>query len=113
MIFCSCTCKLPNFDPAFFLNNLINLPRDTIYLFDSPNIAWYAMEQLFNDVGNKHAPLRSMRVRGDQSQWMSIEIQEAVKIHEKLKQEALKNNLQSNFLKPDNAVFNPDTITGL
>ena len=79
MIFCNRTCKLPrskpkvlnvrsfkNFNPTAFQDNLRNLPWDIIHLFDSPEDAWFAMEQLLADIGNKHAPLRTMRVRSDQ-----------------------------------------------
>ena len=82
MIFCNCTCKLPrskpkavnvhsfkNYNPTAFQDELRNLPWDIIYLFDSPDDAWFAMEKLLVDVGNKHAPLRTMRGHGDQPQW--------------------------------------------
>ena len=44
-------------------------------------------------VGTKHAPLRTMRVRGDQSQWMTEEIRTAMKISNYLKNKLQRNKL--------------------
>ena len=110
MIFCNRTCKLPrskpkvlnvrsfkNFNPTAFQDDLRNLPWDIIYLFDSPDDAWFAMEQLLSDVGNKHAPLRTMRVRGDQPQWMTDEIRIAMKTRDYPKHKASKDKLEKDW----------------
>lgn len=51
-----------------FVEDLPSLPWDTIYLFDSPEDAWFAMVELLQDIGNKHAPVCTMRA------WLAISL---------------------------------------
>ena len=108
MIYCNRPCKQPrlkpkvlnvrsfkNFDPLGFVSDLRNLPWDTIYLFDSPEDAWFAMQDFLKDIGNKCAPLRSIRVHGSQPPWMTDEIRQAIKSCDAMKRKADKG-------KPDN-----------
>ena len=44
-------------------------------------------------VCNKHAPLRTMRVRGDQTQWMTEEIRTAIKTCDNLKHKLQRNKV--------------------
>ena len=56
------------------------------------------MEKLLVDVGNKHAPLRTMRVRGDQPQWMTDEIRIAMKTRDYLIHKASKDKLEKEWI---------------
>ena len=103
MIYCNRSCKLPrskpkalnvrsfkNFDPLAFVSDLRKLSWDTIYLFDSPEDAWFAMQDLLKDIGKKHAPLRSIRVCSSQPLWMTDEICQMMKLHDAMKRKAVK-----------------------
>lgn len=92
MIYCNRSCKIPKDEPKIikvrsfnkfecdaFLADLETLPWGTIYMFDSPDDAWFAIEELLTDVCDKHAPLRTMRVKGLQPPWMNGEILQSIK----------------------------------
>lgn len=64
-----------------------------IYLFESPEDAWFAMEELLKDIGDKHAPCSTMRVRGSQPPWVTNEIRQSIKSHDIMKRKAVKDKL--------------------
>ena len=104
MIFCNRTCKRPRpkpkvikvhsfkgFDQSACITDLESQPWDTIYLFHSPDDAWFGMETFLRDVCLKHAPLRTIRVRGSQPGWMSDQIRSMMKERDKKKCKACKS----------------------
>ena len=56
------------------------------------------MEKLLVDVGTKHAPLHTMRVRGDEPQWMTDEIRIAMKTRDYLKHKTSKDKLEKDWI---------------
>lgn len=106
MIFCNRTCKRPRPKPKVIkvhsfkgfaqsacITDLESQPWDTIYLFDNPDDAWFGMETFLRDVCLKHAPLRTMRVRGSQPGWLSDQIRSMMKERDKMKRKACKSKL--------------------
>ena len=92
MIYCNRTYKLTRarpkvinvrsfkgFDSSAFVADLESQSWETAYLFENPDDAWFAVETFLKDVGNKHAPLRTLRVSGSQPQWMSDNIRHSMK----------------------------------
>ena len=111
MVFCNRTCKLPRpkpkvikvhsfkgFDPSACVTDLQNQPWDTVYLFECPGDAWFAVETFLKDVCIKHAPLRTLRVRGSQPPWMSDLIRSSIKERNKLKRRAIKSKLDQDWV---------------
>ena len=58
--------SLKNFNTESFLTDLNTVPFGTVMsVFDDVNDKLYAFESLFNDVVNKHAPLKQVHLRGN------------------------------------------------
>ena len=61
-------------------------------LFFAASVHWFSSYYYWLFC-NKHAPLRTMRVRGDQTQWMTEEIRTAMKTCGYLKHKLQKNKV--------------------
>ena len=57
------------FDIDKFLNDLKNVPWSTAYIYDDVDDLWHHWAKLYNEVLDKHAPIKKKRVRGDQLPW--------------------------------------------
>ena len=86
------------FDPPAFVADLQSQPWDTVYLFDSPEDAWFGMEMFLKDVCNRHAPLRTLRVRGTQPSRMSDKIRLSMKQRDSMKRKAVKSKLDQDWI---------------
>ena len=73
------------FDQSACITDLESQPWDTIYLFDSPDDAWFGMETFLKDVCLKFAPLRTLWVCRSQRGWMSDQIRSMMKERDKMK----------------------------
>ena len=65
------------------------------------------MQNLLKHIGNKHAPLRSIRVRGSQPPWMTDEIRQTMKSRDAMKRKAVKtksDNVWNAFKRLRNTV---------
>ena len=58
-----------------FVADLKNAPWPDLKNFDDINDAWGAWKNVFLSVIDKHAPIRTMRVRNIPSQWLNPELQ--------------------------------------
>ena len=63
--------KLKNFNSDRFCNDIFLQSWDDIYCHDNPNDMWDAWKKLFFSCVDKHAPLRTKRVRSCKSPWIS------------------------------------------
>ena len=63
-----------NFDPDVFRNDLELMPWDTISSICNPNDKWKCWKQMFDTVANRHAPLRTRRVKNKDSPWLTSQI---------------------------------------
>ena len=106
MVFCNRTCKrarpklkvikvhsFKGFDQSACITDLESQPWDMVYLFDSPDNAWFGMDTFLNDVCLKFAPLRTLRVCGSQPGWMPDQIRSMMKERDKMKRKACKSKL--------------------
>jgi len=62
------------FNDEAFLSELNEVPWETAYIFDDVDDLWDHWAKLYNEVLDKHAPLKKKRVRGDQLPWMTPEL---------------------------------------
>ena len=68
------TRSFKNFNSSFFIQELQSLPWGDIEFLDSPDEMWDVWKQLFTSVANKHAPLKTKRVRHKVSPWLTPDL---------------------------------------
>ena len=88
--------KYKHFVPASFLEDiLINLQHGVfqpiLATFD-PDLAATLFSKTFGEILNKHAPLKTYQVRNNYVPWVSEETQIKMKLRDKMKAEASKDN---------------------
>lgn len=75
-----------NFDTFKFLEDLEQIPWNTVHIFENIDDVLDAWTDLFISIVDKHAPLKTHRIKKDhQPGWISPEILEAIKQRDKLK----------------------------
>ena len=60
-----------NFDSTKFRNDICSQEWDSVKMFDNPNGMWYHWKNIFLGIVDKHAPLRSKRVRASNAPWIT------------------------------------------
>ena len=98
-----------HFDADSFRNDIILQDWDYIKTLSEPNQMWHAWKKIFNNVVDRHAPLRTKRVRGSKAPWITIELKELMHQRDFLKIRAIQSkNPQdwSAFKKARNTVNN-------
>ena len=63
--------RFKNFDPTKFRNDICSQDWDRVKMFDNPNDTRYDWKNIFLGIVDKHAPLRSKRVRASKSLWIT------------------------------------------
>ena len=66
------------FDIDKFLNDLKTVPWSTAYIYDDVDDLWHHWAKLYNEVLDKHAPIKKKWVRGDQLPWITPQIQREI-----------------------------------
>ena len=56
----------------------------------NPNHMWHAWKTTFMNVVERHAPLRTKRVRNSKSPWISVELKQRMRERDFLKTKAIK-----------------------
>ena len=57
-----------------------------------PNVMWLKWRNVFTTIAEKHAPLRTRRVRSQHTQWLTSEIKKEMNHRDYLKQKATRTN---------------------
>ena len=83
------------FRSSDFLNDLSQVPWETVAQHDNPNVCWQIWITLFLQILDLHAPLRCMRVRGNSIPWTSSYIRNLMKQRNFYKKRAIKYNAQN------------------
>ena len=73
--------KFKNFNSLSFRNDISQQRWDNIYHYDNPNDMWEAWKGLFLECVDKHAPLRTKRVRSRKSPWITPRLKK--RLHER------------------------------
>ena len=79
------------FDIHKFLNDLKTVPWSTAYIYDDVDDLWHHWAKLYNEVLDKHAPMKKKRVRGDQLPWITPQIQREISRRNRLFKKHAKN----------------------
>ncbi len=81
-----------NFNSSSFRNDICQQNWDIIMNFDNPNDMWHVWKDTFNSVAEKHAPLRTKRVRASKSPWITPELKRRMHQRDVLKIKASRSN---------------------
>ena len=89
---------LKNVNTDELLQDLKCTPWDAVFVFDDINDVLSLKEAMFNDVLDRHIPLKSKRVkRPNQPVWMTKEILHSMKTRDKLLKKARNSNLPKDW----------------
>ena len=95
-----------NFNASEFIDD-VSLFLSSMNYEDSLETLWHIFKEGFKDISNKHAPLRSYRVKANSQPWISQDIVNLMKERDKLYKEAIStdnDNLYSVYRKTRNYV---------
>ena len=81
-----------NFNDADFINSLKTKDWDIVTRFSDVNSAWAAWFDMFNEVCNKHAPIREKKIRGYLPEWVTTDFLKLTKDKEFYYDKAHKTN---------------------
>ena len=98
-----------HFNREKFRNDIASQDWDCINRFSDPNDMWNVWKELFLTIANKHAPLRTIRVRARGSPWITSELKKQMRDRDALKVKAIQSrdpNDWLNFKKQRNIVNN-------
>ena len=90
-----CTVSYRNFkgfDGAKFCNDIRMQSRDCINTYNDPNKRWCAWKNIFSTVIDRHAFLRSKRVRSSKSTWITSHLKQCMHERDILKKKAVRSN---------------------
>ena len=60
-----------NFVDSNFIDDISQVPWDSVCQFDDPNTCWQAWKSLFLEILDRHAPVRCKRTRGTSVPWIT------------------------------------------
>ena len=74
-----------------FRSDILAQPWDDLKRVHNPNEMWLKWKTLFVEVSDVHAPLRSKRVRGSNSPWITTELKKMMHLRDRLKTKAIRS----------------------
>ncbi len=87
--------QFKNFQKGKFLYDLEQMPWKDIYSYSNPNDMWKIWRNLFISCVDKHAPLKTKRIRNKKSPWITSELLSKMRKRDYLKKKALSANDQA------------------
>ena len=75
-----------------FLSDLNQLPWANVDLYSDPNEKWRVRKEMFLGCVDKHAPLKSKRIRKKQSPWITRDLLTKIRKRYFLKKKAISSN---------------------
>ena len=85
------------FDIDKFLNDLKTVPWSTAYIYDDVDDLLHHWVKLYNEVLDKHAPIKKKRVRGDQLPWITPQIEREISRRNRLFKKHEKNPTKTSW----------------
>ena len=85
------------FDIDKFLNELKTVPWSSPYIYDDVDDLWHHWAKLYNEVLDKHAPIKKQQVRGDQLPWITPQIQREISRGNRLFEKHAKNPTKTSW----------------
>ncbi len=77
------------FSDSDFRADLMQVPWDTI-CYDDPNTCWIVWKSFFNEILNKHAPMRQRRLKAKSVPWITPAIKQLMRNRDYHKKKAIK-----------------------
>ena len=87
-----------NFDRESFRNDILFPSWESVYAFYDPNEMRQEWKHTFLAIANKHAPLRTKRVRARSSPWITSGIKGLMHKRDILKIKAIKSNAPNDWM---------------
>ena len=88
-----------NFNRDSFLKDLKAANLENFENTNNPNAMWNSWKGKFQEIVNKHAPLKRSRTRYKKSPWMNDEIIKLIRKRDALKRKAIISNSPSEWLE--------------
>ena len=79
------------FSDSDFRADLMQVPWDTI-CYDDPNTCWIVWKSFFNEILNKHAPMRQRRLKAKSIPWITPAIKQLMRNRDYHKKKAIRYN---------------------
>ena len=89
--------SMRQFDLDKFLNDLNTVPWSTAYIYDDVDDLWHHWAKLYNEVLDKHTPVKKKRVRGDQLPLITPQIQREISRRNRLFKKHAKNPTKTSW----------------
>ena len=86
-----------HFSETEFISDLTNIPWQTIFTMNDPNLSWNKWKELFIRTLDKHAPVRHIRSGKYTTPWMTAEIRSAMRRRDYHKKKAIKLKSDSHW----------------
>ena len=86
------TRQFKHFNRGKFLSDLNQLPWANVDLYSDPNEMWHVWKEMFLGCVDKHAPLKSKRIRKKRSPWITRELLSKIRKRDFLKKKAISSN---------------------
>ena len=90
--------KFKNFDSARFCYDISTQDWDQVNNSDDPNVMWDIWKKLFFLCVDKHAPLRTKRIRTSKSPWITPQLKKRMHYKDVLKVKAIRSGNASDWL---------------
>ena len=79
------TRSFKNYSSSEFLKDVATSPWSVLEIFDDPDDKLFAFNVLFNDVLDKHAPVKTIRIRGRLNSYVTEEIRALMRTRDEWK----------------------------
>ena len=86
------------FSDSEFRADLLQVPWDTI-CYDDPNTCWIVWKSFFNEILNKHAPMRQRRFKAKSVPWITPAIKQLMRNRDYHKKKAIRYNSSTHWDK--------------
>ena len=89
--------SLKNFDKQHFLHDLHNVPFQVAEIFDDVDDKLYVFDCLYEDILGEHAPLKQVRIRGNQVPFMKEQWCKAIRQKNRLWKRFIRERTDTNY----------------
>ena len=89
--------SLKNFDKQHFLHDLHNVPFQVAEIFDDVDDKLYVFDCLYEDILGEHAPLKQVRIRGNQVPFMNEQWRKAIRQKNRLWKRFIRERTDTNY----------------
>ena len=88
-----------HFDRMKFRNDMQSQPWNLLMNIKNPNELWLKWKNMFLEVCDKHAPIRTKRVRANKNPWINSNLKNLMHRRDSLKEKAVNTNDQGDWFE--------------